>query len=352
MRHRQRGFTLIELLVVIAIIAVLIALLLPAVQAAREAARRAQCVNNLKQLGLAAHNYTNTLGTLPWSHGPSGWNDWSAHALMLGYLEQQSLYNAINFNTNISPCQPGNVYNTTIQYLTLNVLQCPSDSDKLSAASGHCSYSANVGSSADSFYDALSGNSPAATFQDGPFVCAGRIKTVGFQGITDGLSNTALYSERIKGIGGANNNGQLDPQKPSSQIFSGPAVTATNYLPQAYQPLCTAIQQTVATLYSGNPSNTTDAQGGYWYCGYENMTSYNHVMPPNSKACFNGTYAGFSTNPGSAGGGVPPTSRHSGGVNVGMADGSVRFIKSSIGLQPWWGLGTIGGGEVIDSSAL
>src|SRR5437763_187780 len=94
----RRGFTLIELLVVIAIIAVLIALLLPAVQAAREAARRTQCVNNLKQIGLALHNYHDNNLALPWGTGPWNWNDWSAHSLLLPYLEQQPLYNSINFN--------------------------------------------------------------------------------------------------------------------------------------------------------------------------------------------------------------------------------------------------------------
>src|SRR5438477_6852492 len=103
----RRGFTLIELLVVIAIIAVLIALLLPAVQSAREAARRAQCTNNLKQIGLGMHNYHSTHGTFPaggtvaagYDPGSStSWGTWSAQALMLGYLEQQPLYNASNFS--------------------------------------------------------------------------------------------------------------------------------------------------------------------------------------------------------------------------------------------------------------
>src|SRR3984893_12760577 len=101
----RRRFTLIELLVVISLIAVLIALLLPAVQSAREAARRAQCTNNLKQIGLGLHNYHTTINAFPlanttaWSYGyESDWGAWSAHALLLGYMEGQPIYNSCNFN--------------------------------------------------------------------------------------------------------------------------------------------------------------------------------------------------------------------------------------------------------------
>ena len=93
---RRQGFTLIELLVVIAIIAVLIALLLPAVQAAREAARRAQCVNNLKQIGIAIHNYAGSNNAIPWGDGP-WWIEWSAHTLLLPYIEQANAYPLVNF---------------------------------------------------------------------------------------------------------------------------------------------------------------------------------------------------------------------------------------------------------------
>src|SRR5829696_3735174 len=134
---RRRGFTLIELLVVIAIIAVLIGLLLPAVQAAREAARRSQCVNNLKQLGLALHNYASTHTTFPLAsttvwHNTYGtpeyadWGGWSAHALLLGYMEQTPAYNAANFNLG-TWLDPGWRENTTTNIMATNSFICPSD---------------------------------------------------------------------------------------------------------------------------------------------------------------------------------------------------------------------------------
>src|SRR5262245_10009789 len=131
MLRRDRGFTLIELLVVIAIIAVLIALLLPAVQSAREAARRAQCVNNLKQIGMACHNYESALGSLPPGTKGSLWGTWML--FVLPFVEQQALYNAWNFmgnNSNgstTSGISYGSVWNVTVTSARLNGFTCPSD---------------------------------------------------------------------------------------------------------------------------------------------------------------------------------------------------------------------------------
>src|SRR5438067_7704658 len=125
--RRTRGFTLIELLVVIAIMAVLIALLLPAVQAAREAARRIQCTNNLKQLGLALHNYESIAGALPPSvvvakSGSTFWsNGWSIHGRVLPFMEQGTAFNSINFSFSYSIPD-----NTTVSRLSLSSFLCPS----------------------------------------------------------------------------------------------------------------------------------------------------------------------------------------------------------------------------------
>ncbi|HEV3162447.1 MAG TPA: DUF1559 domain-containing protein [Isosphaeraceae bacterium] len=356
-RHR-RGFTLIELLVVIAIIAVLIALLLPAVQSAREAARRAQCTNNLKQIGLAIHNYHQTTNSIPWGDGP-WWIEWSAHTLLLPYLEQGPIYNSINF-INAGPPVNGQSYvlnhpvNTTAAYLSISTFLCPSDFDRLTDPNGHNNYMANSGSGANSMYAgnglANGWNGPVA----GPFIYSDNGTAVnppiiggtaiGFSSITDGLSNTAAFSERVKAVG--NNFGAttapFDGSIPTASIATPPAVSnAQETTPQAYY---TVRKQTRPVPVNGDQdaANFSDdnISGAMWMSGQPALTRYVHVMPPNTWTCRSGLQMSHVAN-----------SRHPGVVNVLMCDGSVKAIKSSINVVTWWAMGSRAANEVISTDS-
>jgi prepilin-type N-terminal cleavage/methylation domain-containing protein/prepilin-type processing-associated H-X9-DG protein len=333
-RRGARGFTLIELLVVIAIIAVLIALLLPAVQAAREAARRAQCVNNLKQIGLAMHNYHQAAGSLPWGQGPFGWNDWSAHTFLLPYMEQSPLYNTINFANGINSACPScstNGINNTSQRTTVNAFLCPSDGDKLGNVEGHVNYAGCDGS--------LSVFFPINNVQpNGFFTPCPDTRVVTFADCTDGLSNTAAFSEKVKGMESGNNDGHRDQKSPTSSISLMTQPTVLNTPNEAYNSCKLLDPRNAAVTLEG-----TMTMGRYWFSGHPTQGRYNQVMTPNTWSC------GWN---GDNGGGTHcASSRHSGGVNVLMGDGSVKFIKNSIAPATWWAVGTKDGAEVISSDA-
>ena len=348
-RHRDRaGFTLIELLVVIAIIAVLIALLLPAVQAAREAARRASCVNNMKQLGIAMHNYHDTHGVLPQGHGPTGWpSDYSAHTMLLPFMEAGTIYNAINFaadppaNT-LTPTDAGWPPNQTAYKAQINVLLCPSDMNRLTTPLATFNYTANAGSDAHCFF--------SGSIFDGPFGHgAGDYykktgsEAIGFNKILDGLSNTAAFSERVRGIGDDSESVKtvIDPIKPSSTVYDGQPGPTTD-TPQTAYNYCS---QNVPTGTGAKLAQTLSS-GVLWYRGISATTLYNHAMPPNSINCnFHPYGAAYGV------GAFPPSSRHPGGVNVTFVDGSVRFIKNSININAWWGIGTESAGEIVSADA-
>ena len=340
--RRSSGFTLIELLVVIAIIAVLIALLLPAVQAAREAARRAQCVNNLKQIGLAMHNYHSSVGIFPPGHLGTGWNDWSANVMLLPYMEQGTLYNAINFTS--GGADPGNRVNTTIFRAKVNMLLCPSDIDRLSNVEGHHNYSGCAGTAPEAFFD---NNKHGAC--DGLFFSVNNARPVGFRDMLDGSSNTAAYSEKVKGIGSGFNG--VDGVKPTSSIMSVnvDSTGKTNGVfndvnPMDYYLRCIkAAPGTPAAVYS---TSGAISQGAYWFDGHAETGLYNHVMPPNTWGCDDADNSWVNDAAAST-----ASSHHSGGVNLLMGDGSVRFIKQSISNTTWWALGTRNGGEVITADS-
>ena len=356
MRSRNSGgFTLIELLVVIAIIAVLIALLLPAVQAAREAARRAQCVNNLKQIGIAMHNYHSSVNSLPWGDGP-WWIEWSAHTLLLPYMEQSPIYNAINFSDTqpfgLTPMPVNNPANSTATYSVISGFNCPSDTDRLTDPNGHNNYMDNGGSAPNCAYggiaNAPSWNGPSS----GPFIYSSNGVDTGPPGfggssiniasITDGTSNTAAFSERVKAIGNnfTGTSAPFDPLKPTASLsIPAPVSTTVESTPQAYYKICSV---TPPVPLNGNQDaanfNDDNISGAMWVSGQPACTRYLHIMPPNTWSCRSGLQIGHVAN-----------SRHAGGVNVMFCDGSVKFIKSSINVTTWWALGSRAGGEVVSS---
>jgi prepilin-type N-terminal cleavage/methylation domain-containing protein/prepilin-type processing-associated H-X9-DG protein len=355
MTTRSRGgFTLIELLVVIAIIAVLIALLLPAVQAAREAARRSQCVNNLKQIGLALHNYHQTnnvfpLGATLQPNNPGttyNWSCWSAQAQMLPYLEQVAVYNAINWSWACEPyAEPtsqdkgyaslGGYINATAYNIRINSFLCPSDP--------------NAGPINDNSYHASVGTTTYNTGQHNPASTGvfGMQLSYGIQAITDGTSNTIAFAEALCGNGNASPGG---PQKGNGTESSvGNASNKLDVNSVGYNLVLADLQNcstSFLTLFGA------DDRGYRWGMGAMGYTLFNTVVPPNG----GGTYTWNSCRVGccqqaQAAHYLPASSYHPGGVNCLAADGSVKFIKNSVSMQNWWALGTRGNGEVISSDS-
>jgi len=372
-RRRVHGFTLIELLVVIAIIAVLIALLLPAVQAAREAARRAQCTNNLKQLGLAVHNYLSAQNSFPPmlenkstalvnsgvdTNGSYNWVlDWTA--ALLPQLEQQPLYNALNWSWGggWSPPAPPN---STVMYTKVASMLCPSENARVPgyAPQGYKNYVSNMGGPPviNAWTGILVPMQPSPN--NNPGAPTGYINsncsTFGVEGVTDGTSNTAMFSECILGTGPAANTVTIGTTSrkttylfPSGLNF-GPDLGATGGSSAIqFVQTCQALPATTVG-FGGLPGGS----GNMWISGNAGSgtiwDSYNHWLPPNTLGCDNandGNTGGY----GSEQDGEPPSSNHPGGVNVCMGDGHVQFIKNSISLQAWWGLGTRAGGEILSS---
>ncbi len=340
---RRRGaFTLIELLVVIAIIAVLIGLLLPAVQAAREAARRAQCVNNLKQIGLGLHNYASTnIEAFPWAQGPGNYNGWSAHVMLLPYIEQQSLFNATNFANTGAAMWAGNPVNTTMMRNSMAVFQCPSDMDRLANAEGHSNYMMCAGSTADDFYyyNNNGANVPQSLTGVGisyaSYYMPQSYPPVKLSAITDGTSQTAAFSELVKGLG----NSDAAPWDPVTPTSANGDATSTKPAfppnPQADYQVCLNSKPTSTST----PQNWT--HGYQWFAGAEMIGSYCHVMTPNMWSC---AYANS---------GFAPTasSRHPGTVNVLFCDGSTRSVKNSVNTSVWWAIGSKAAGEIVSADA-
>jgi prepilin-type N-terminal cleavage/methylation domain-containing protein/prepilin-type processing-associated H-X9-DG protein len=352
----RRGFTLIELLVVIAIIAVLIALLLPAVQSAREAARRAQCVNNLKQIGLALHNYhtgnnvfamggSANIGSVPSTYWD--WYGWSAHGLLLGFLEQGPMYNAINFAFGPSlPVWSGDYTdfpNSTVSRAIVKFFLCPSDP----YAGQYCtnSYNACYGTTIDT---TNWNNTPQST---GLFV---HWRGYGVQDCVDGTSNTIAFSEALTGNGqGAGFIGNSkNPAKYRGNMILSASGATTNGLSDAWQnpPGVLADLQKCQNAFQ-NSNDIADHRGYNWADDATGYTMFNVLQTPNdsqfpNNGCRFGCSALCETSYGYS---YPATSYHPGGVNVLFGDGSVKFVKNSVSRNTWWSLGTKAGNEIVSS---
>jgi prepilin-type N-terminal cleavage/methylation domain-containing protein/prepilin-type processing-associated H-X9-DG protein len=359
MSSRRRGFTLIELLVVIAIIGVLIALLLPAVQAAREAARRSQCVNNLKQLGLAVHNYHSTNNAMPPLYGnfgaagdpsapngewPLGWA-----VALLPYLEQQPLFNSANYSQGVF-----NAINiNTISSTKLSVLVCPSEPLRQGPwlTVTWTNYHANFGGPSmiagwDGAIVPFNGD-PSGFPGISNTVTNSNSGTFGFEGFSDGTSQTAMFSEKLIGLNGFV---PIPPGQPKANrvtyqtSFNSTWDNNSQALAQQFLSICKSIP---ATTQPTNPTQWTGAAWNGSHAGTLHFNAYNHFNTPNGLSCvaansWGGPPGGFNDI-------ITATSAHPAGVNVCMADGSVKFAKDTISPTVWWGLGSRNQSEVFDN---
>jgi prepilin-type N-terminal cleavage/methylation domain-containing protein/prepilin-type processing-associated H-X9-DG protein len=356
----RRGFTLIELLVVIAIIAVLIALLLPAVQAAREAARRSQCLNNLKQIGLALHNYHSATGVFPMG-GSMGmrtfqqaqpyddWALWSAHAQMLSYLEQTAIYNSINFS--FAPEGGDTTCNNTSFNTVIGVFMCPSDG--YVGKDNTNSYSGCFGTTTyqPDYHDGWGTWAPPRSGSTGMFATW---ISYGLRDATDGSSNTIAFSEALAGDGKSGNgsfyrgNGLMPyPGGANPNLFDARANPALvlQELQKCAQPF--------ASKSAAQAGNITGRRGFRWGSGCTGFSMFNVLQTPNDptypvNACRDGCNSGCNMDSGFSYG---ASSNHSGGANFCMSDGSVRFIKSTVNRNAYWALGTKDGGETVSADA-
>jgi prepilin-type N-terminal cleavage/methylation domain-containing protein/prepilin-type processing-associated H-X9-DG protein len=348
----RKAFTLIELLVVIAIIAVLIALLLPAVQAAREAARRAQCVNNLKQIGLALHNYISYANVLPPgrinSHIAGLGNCWGAYAQMLPQLEQQAIFNSFNFNlppdVDDSPSVTTALANSTGYSTFITSLLCPSDSPPvLVTVAGTLNATHNYNVNTGSGYPVVQFPvAPLTGTPNGPFFENSRISPASFQ---DGMSNTVAVTETIRSVPGATyaSNPLGVFLVTGDNATTGPPLNSD----ADYVTLCLSLPLTT--------TQDQDSRGVRWHYGAPGHTMYNHRRVPNDQQpdCRGGLphsnrsdplWSWLSLN-------ITARSLHPGGVNSLLGDGHVQFIKNSINVGVWQALATVAGGEVISADS-
>ena len=340
---RTAGFTLIELLVVIAIIAVLMALLLPAVQAAREAARRIQCVNNMKQIGLALRNYESSNGALPMTMALSGsgtttndFTGWSAQARILPFLEGNPLHNAANFS--VSKEDPPN---STVIALSVPAFLCPSEIKTQPSLHdyGHAGV-INYGVCQGDWFVWGGFNGPQNRTGFGPN------RSRRLAEFTDGLSQT-MFAAEVKTYGPASN----------CRHTTLPSVNNPNAIPSPY-----ADPYVVAPEYDNGTCVTQNQYEFHteWSDGNVHAAGFTTAWPPNKIILGRTTFAGMDLDlngrneedGGPTFAAINARSYHPGGVNVLMGDGSVKFIKSAIDGNVWRALGSVAGGEIVSADSL
>jgi hypothetical protein len=359
----------------------LIALLLPAVQAAREAARRSQCVNNLKQLGLALNNYHTAQNSYPLggSEAPTsgntccpqlGWGAWSAQAMLIAYMEQVPVYNAANFNLVMRGDGYSEAINTTTTQARINTFLCPSSPlPQGTWYNGFAWPGNNYWASTGSSISWL-GNDPkmnSLTFiPNGPFMCGGT--AIGVRDILDGTSNTVGFGEwrmgdfndsinSIQDVAGLTAPGTFPGVINSTDGTRNMSSASTSF--PAGSPYLTAnLQACSACLLANNCAGHTGGNGGgtqfsfvgrLWAEGIYAHGLGNIIVPPNSPY----PYCQFETGDSDTDSGtiVGLTSYHPGGANVCFLEGSVRFLKSSIAYTALWALGSRNQGEVVSSDS-
>jgi len=324
-RSKRYGFTLIELLVVIAIIAILIGLLLPAIQKVREAAARAQCQNNLKQIGLALHNYESSYGYFPnGSQDAAIWGP-SPHTFLLPVIEQGNVANLMTTTLAHGASTSGVANHEAGSTARPKVFYCPSDTNQfVGQVYGPTNYHSNYGRwvNLQNQWDGLFGTN---------FTPYGTVPKMGqpkIAGISDGTSNTLAFAEVANGVGA--NPTIRDPRRDCYDAGTQAGGTSTTVARNAFL----AINTTTAPNLGGwNWRGYPWREGSIWRNGF------NTLLPPN-RACFrpNGEWWQLVT---------PASSYHTNGVNANMADGSVRFVTSSVDPDAWTAAGSRAGDESI-----
>jgi prepilin-type N-terminal cleavage/methylation domain-containing protein len=363
MKTSKKGFTLIELLVVIAIIAILISLLLPAVQQAREAARRTQCRNNLKQIGLALHNYHDVHSMLPPGrmapgkgqnvpHTPTCWYGWVSPLYhVLPYIDQANLWNSIDHNqTRVRESDGSCMANAFIKGVTVAAFMCPSDPGHVSGVNTN-SYRANFGyvvAGGRNFGDALEVDAVWTTRvaaemdgpQGGPFCDSAKSIST----ITDGTSNTVMYAERTVGtnkdeVHYGNYLGKAGLIQKNDGSTAGSNTTAD----VVAKCLAGYAANTIDSKFRGDYGITSGDDPAWYYSSYEHG-AYNHVYTPNSVLydCGAGSIPDSPHEPAI----MSARSVHTGSVLCVLCDGSVKGVSDNIDGPLWAAAGTARGGEI------